>query len=94
MERSIEVATHPNETQLSFQSVSDRVTYGVQTPDGTDMMAMISGYDLKIIFNLSRINTIEDAEAMANALADVFYQNLMAQLLEENKSLSESENQH
>lgn len=79
---------HPDDVNLTFKSISDRVTYGVQTPDGTDMMVMISGYDLKVVFNLSRINTIEDAEAMANALSDVFYQNLMAQLLEENKSLT------
>lgn len=85
--------TNPEDVDLVFKSISDRVTYAVETPDGTDLMVLISGYDLKTVFNLSRINTIEDAEAMANALADVFYQNLMAQLLEENKSLNEPENQ-
>lgn len=86
--------SNPEDVDLLFKSISDRVTYAVETPDSTDLMALISGYALKTVFNLSRINTIEDAEAMENALADVFYQNLMAQLLEENKSLNESDNQH
>lgn len=85
---------HPDDVSLVFNSISDRTTYGVETPDGTGMMAMISGYDLKIAFDLSRINSLEDAEAAANALADVFYQNLMDQLISENKSLVGAGKQH
>lgn len=93
MEESIESIIHTEESELIFKSISDRIIYGVQTPDGTDMMAMISGYDLQIVFNLARINNLEEAEAMANALADVFYQNLVAQLIEENKHLEKPINQ-
>lgn len=94
MEDQIKNEGHPDDRDLTFKSISDRVIYGVETPDGDDLMAYISGYDLKIVFNLSRINTLTDAEAVANALADVFYQNLMEQLIEENKSLIDSDKQH
>ena len=36
-------------------------------------MAFISGYDLEIKFNLRLINSLADAEACADALAQVFY---------------------
>ena len=36
-------------------------------------------------FNMRLINSLADAEACANALADVFYEALMDQLIRENK---------
>ena len=53
--------------------------------DGNELMAVISGYDLEIKFNMRLINSLADAEACANALADVFYEALMDQLIRENK---------
>jgi hypothetical protein len=35
-----------------------------------------------IAFNLKLINSLADAEAMADAMADVFYEALMAQLID------------
>jgi len=45
-------------------------------------MATISGYDLQISFNMRLINSLADAEACTNSIADVFYQALMNQLIE------------
>lgn len=61
-----------------------RVTYGALGYDGNELMAFISGYDLEIKFNLRLINSLADAEACADALAHVFYDALMEQLLNEN----------
>lgn len=66
---------------VSFKKIEDRIVYGVQTPDGTDLMATISGYDLNIAFNMRHIHSLADAEACANGIADVMYQALMSQLL-------------
>ena len=44
-------------------------------------MAAITGYDLNVVFNMRLINSLADAEACADALADVFYQTLMEQLI-------------
>lgn len=66
---------------------ADRMTYGALGYDGNELMAVISGYDLEIKFNLRLINSLADAEACANALADVFYECLMEQLLVERKDL-------
>lgn len=65
----------------------DRMTYGAMSYDGTELMAVISGYDLNIAFNMRTINSLADAEAAANALADVFYEVLMEQLIEEKSYL-------
>ncbi len=53
--------------------VEDRMTYGVLNYDGNELMAAITGYDLNVVFNMRLINSLADAEACADALADVFY---------------------
>lgn len=70
------------EEEVCFKK-SDRMTYGALGYDGNELMAVISGYDLNIAFNMRLINSLEDAEACANALADVFYEALMEQLIAE-----------
>ena len=75
-----------NEEVVSFKQ-SDRMTYGAVNYDGTEMMAVISGYDLNIAFNMRTINSLSDAEASADALAQVFYELLMEQLIEEKSYL-------
>ena len=70
---------NPDET-VTFKQ-SERMTYGALNYDGTEMMAVISGFDLNIAFNMKVINSLADAESCANALADVFYEVLMEQLL-------------
>ena len=72
---------HEAEETVSFKT-GDRMTYGAMNYDGTELMAVISGYDLNIAFN-----SLADAEAAANALADVFYEVLMEQLIEEKSHL-------
>ncbi|MFR9546970.1 MAG: hypothetical protein SNJ29_15545, partial [Rikenellaceae bacterium] len=57
--------------------------YGAMNYDNTELMAVISGYDLNIAFNLKTINSLTDAEATADALAQVFYELLMEQLIDQ-----------
>ena len=68
------------EETVSFK-VSELMTYGVLGYDGNEMMCAITGYDLTIAFNMRLINSLADAESCADALADVFYQALMEQLI-------------
>lgn len=60
---------------------ADRTTYGALGYDGNELMAVISGYDLEIKFNMRLINSLADAEACADALAQVFYDTLIEQLI-------------
>lgn len=66
--------------RVTFRT-EDRMTYGVLNYDGNELMAAITGYDLNVVFNMRLINSLADAEACADALADVFYQTLMEQLI-------------
>ena len=61
---------------ITFRT-ADRMMYGALGYDGNELMAVISGYDLEIKFNMRLINSLADAEACPNALADVFYEVLM-----------------
>ena len=61
--------------------VKDLTTYGVLNYDGNEFMATITGYALNIAYNMKLINSLADAEAMANGLADVFHHQLMDQLI-------------
>lgn len=71
---------------ISF-NVKDKTIYGVQGYDGNELMAIISGYDLHIAFNLRLINSLADAENCANALSDVFYELLMEELISQKKEM-------
>lgn len=71
---------------ITFRT-TDRMTYGALGYDGNELMAVISGYDLEIKFNMRLINSLGDAEACADALAQVFYEALMEQLINEKKDL-------
>jgi hypothetical protein len=65
---------------VSFKT-SERMMYGVLNYDGNELMAAITGYDLNVSFNMRLIHSLADAESCADALANVFYQALMEQLL-------------
>ena len=68
-------------------NVEDRMRYGAVTSDCNDVMAVISGYDLNIAFNLKTINSLADAEAAADALAQVFYEVLLENLIEKKSEI-------
>ncbi|MBF0648598.1 hypothetical protein IR083_07185 [Dysgonomonas sp. GY75] len=73
---------NPENGTVTFKK-DELTTYGVLYYDGNEMMCAITGYDLNIAFNMRLINSIADAESCANALADVFYEALMEQLIEQ-----------
>lgn len=80
--------THEELPETITFRTEDRMRYGALGYDGNELMAVISGYDLEIKFNMRLINSLADAEACANALADVFYELLMEELISERKSFA------
>ncbi|MFV0323502.1 MAG: hypothetical protein ACK5LF_03860 [Bacteroides xylanisolvens] len=74
------------ERTVSFKP-SEKMVYGVLNYDGNEMMATITGYDLAISFNMRLINSLADAENCANAMADVFYEALMEELIQKNPTI-------
>lgn len=69
---------------VTFET-DELMTYGVMSPDGKEIMAAITGYNLNITFNMQLINSVADAEACIKGMSEVFYELLMEQLLEEKK---------
>jgi len=78
--------TDGNET-VTFRT-ADLITYGVVGYEGEELLAMITGYGLNIHFNMRLINSIADAEKMANGIADIFFKALMDRLIEINKDFA------
>lgn len=70
------------EKTVTFK-VGEMMTYGVMSQDGNELLAAITGFGMNIRFNMRLINSLADAEAIADSMADVFYQALMEQLLAE-----------
>lgn len=71
------------EKTVSFKP-SEKMVYGVLNYDGNELMATITGYDLSISFNMRLINSLADAENCADALANVFYETLLEELIQKN----------
>ena len=68
------------EGSVTFKA-DERMMYGVLDYEGNELMAAITGFDLNVSFNMRLIHSLSDAENCANALADIFYQALMENLL-------------
>jgi len=75
------------EETITFR-VRDLTTYGVLGYDGNEFMAAISGYGLNIAFNMRLINSLADAEAMADGMAGVFYEALMERLIAQKRDFA------
>lgn len=74
------------EKTVSFKP-TDKMVYGVLNYDGNELMATITGYDLSISFNMRLINSLADAENCADALANVFYEALMEELIQKKPAI-------
>ncbi len=74
------------EKTVSFKP-SEKMVYGVLNYDGNELMATITGYDLSISFNMRLINSLTDAENCADALANVFYETLLEELIQKNPAI-------
>ena len=84
MEQEMQHTAQQVPETITFRT-ADRMTYGALGYDGNELMAVISGYDLEIRFNMRLINSLADAEACADALAQVFYDTLIEQLINEKR---------
>lgn len=72
---------------VAFNS-EDKDKYSVMEYDGKEEMAVITGYGMKVSFNMRLIHSLSDAESCANALADTFYKAWMEQILQERPELA------
>ena len=85
MEQEKQHAAEQIPETITFRT-ADRMTYGALGYDGNELMAVISGYDLEIRFNMRLINPL--TEACADALVHVFYKTLMKQLIAQKRNFA------
>lgn len=82
MENNKSNITVNNEPNVVFKSLTDLRVLSVKDKDTKETIMEISGYDLHITFNRSKLNSVEDVEDMLDGLKDVFRQAVMQDLLE------------
>lgn len=81
--KTIEQPLEPvQESIVEFKMLSDRTVYQVLSERNKKVMVEISGYDLQINFNLEYINSVQDIEAAADGLTQLFREIITEQLLE------------
>lgn len=79
---AIEQSLEPvHESIVEFKMLSDRTIYQVLSERNKEVMVEISGYDLQINFNLEYINSVQDIEAAAEGLTQLFREIITEQLL-------------
>ena len=67
---------------ISFNKDADFQQIGVLNYNTDELMATISGYGLAFNFNMELINSVKDVEAIANGMADCFYEIIMDKLIQ------------
>lgn len=74
-----------NEPTVHFKLISDRIIREINNPDINQTLVRISGYNLKIEYNLQYLKSVEDIEAACQGIADLFREDILKVLLERNK---------
>jgi hypothetical protein len=81
---NIAPAEPAQEPIVQFKLITDRSMYEVRNPEINKRLVEISGYDLKIAFNLQYIRSVEDVEGVVEAMGKMFRDIIMDQLLNKN----------
>lgn len=72
------------EKDVTFKEISDKTVYNVVDEEGHPV-AEITGYDIGVKYNLEKIKTPEDIDAVSAGIADIFKELLISTLLSNNQ---------
>ena len=70
-----------DEPTKTFKALSDLRTFQIIDKSNNNIMAVISGYELDINFNLAILDNTEKVEQLVNGISQVFREILMEKLL-------------
>lgn len=73
------------EPTVQFFMYTDLAALQVKNPDLDELLAEISGYDLRVRFNFKYIKSLHDVEVASAAIGDIFKRIMLEQLLGDNK---------
>lgn len=75
-----------NEPKIEFNSISDLRTLSIYSADGKEELVKISGYDLRVAFEMKYLKSLEDVEAAVTGISDLFRKLILEQLLPKEKT--------
>lgn len=70
------------EEKIEFLELSDKQVWSVADEDSNEPLAEISGYDLKIKVNMSKVKTPSDIDDVAQGMSEVFKEVIISKLLD------------
>lgn len=75
-----------NEPTITFKSISDLRSLTICSEDGKEELVKISGYDLRIAFEMKYLKSLEDVESAVTGISDLFRKLILEQLLPKDKT--------
>lgn len=75
-----------DEPKIEFNSITDLRTLSVYSADGKEELVKISGYDLRVAFEMKYLKSLEDVESAVTGISDLFRQLILSQLLPNEKT--------
>lgn len=69
------------ENTVEFKEITDKNVFAVVDDETKRTLAEITGYDIKVKYNLEEINSQEDIEVVSNGIAEIFKEMLINNLL-------------
>lgn len=81
MNETQDLSTPVAEPTVTFKIDSDRMIMDVVNADNNEVLIQISGYDLRINFNMEYLRSIQDVEAACNGISSLFRDIIMEALL-------------
>ena len=78
------------EATVTFKTITERGIYEVRSEKVDQPIFEISGYGLKVNFNMQYLNSLEDIENCLEGIKELFRDIILEQLIENKKRLEES----
>lgn len=73
------------EAEVKFKVVSGRDVLEIVSAENNEKLVEISGYDLRINFNMHYLKSVEEIDAACKGISDLFRDEIMSKLLEYKK---------
>lgn len=71
------------EQKVSFRQLSDLMVWQVLSRETKQPLAVISGYNLRMDFDMSYLKSVEDIEACLAGLSKIFREIIMEKIMED-----------
>lgn len=81
MSEQQEAVTPVPEPTVTFKTITDRDIWNIVSETNGEVLIQITGYDLQMRFNIEYLRSMQDIEAAAGGVADLFREQMLEAIL-------------